>query len=784
MGKQGKLKTLRDVALQNKVSYLHQEMKTVQDTIPVKTFFPDGSFMLKNGNYSATWHFSDVNYNVAAADDKKSIFYGYGDLLEGLPEGVSSKLTIFNRKRDPRLFAALQVSGTGDEGTYTSEYNRYVSELMDSGNGIIQDKYITVNAAQKKSYTEAKSYFSQVENNLGAAFNRLGSFVARMDLNERLRILHDLYRFGSENSYRFNAEAAAKNGESVKDTIAPMSMCINRDYLEMGPLYVQAMELTDFGAFVSDDLISDLCLMEQPMMLSIDVIPIPLQEAVEEAQARYDAVETAVVRFREKHPSSPLPYQQETERKKAKEVLDDLLDNGQGMAAVSVTLIHLAVSKEQMDANCETLKGICAQHRCRLDILYHQQIDGLNTVLPYGPIHVPYNRLMTTDPASALMPFSSQEVCDRTGIPYGRQAISGNILVADRLMQINGNAFVLGVPGSGKSFVAKKEIVSLRLKYGDAVDILIIDPQDEYARLANGMGGAVINLASGSATYINALDMDSSYDDKNPLALKSEFLISLIEQMLGEEGLTAKARSVLDRCIAQTYKAYIKNGFQGKVPTLKDLSELLMEKGGDTGKEIAQSIELYTTGSLDVFARETNVDSQNPFTVYNIMDIGENLQNAAMFVVLDQIWNRLTRNFLAGRTTYIYIDEIYLMFLKRSTAEFFFKLWKQNRKYNGIVTGITQNVDECLASLTARTMLSNSDFLLIMRQSSTDADRLAELLKISEVQLSYIRNAEAGCGLMKVGSAIVPFKDSFPKDTELYRLISTNPRETRWNQEA
>lgn len=772
-----KLNTLEKVNFQNKVPYLQQRFRTAQDTIPVETVFPDGIFYLPKGNYSATFRFTDVNYGVASQEDKKSIFYAWGDLLMGLPVGVSTKVTIFNRKRDKNLMELLKVPEDSKNPVLGKEYNQYLLDLMESGSGIMQDKYITVNATEKKDIREARAYFSQLEGSLTSSFGQIGSTISRLDLSERLRVFHDFYRFGTED--RYDAVLETVKERSFKDVIAPMGMGHNKDFMEVGPLYARAMFLSDYGGFVVDKMISELCALERPMMLSIDIVPVPLQESVEEAQRRFDATEAEVSKYLRKNKGGILPEILERQRRKAKEVLHDLMEQGQGMAAITVTLVHLAESKEQLDIDTETLQNICTQRHCRLDTLYNQQIDGMNTVLPYGQTFVPFDYLMTTDPAAALMPFSSQEVCDRTGIPYGRQAVSGNILVADRLLQVNGNAFILGVPGSGKSFIAKKELLSLRLKYGDNVDILIIDPQGEYIRLADSMDGSVINIASGGVSYLNAMDMDKAYDDKNPLALKSEFLITLIEQMMGEAGLTTKARSVLDHCISLTYHNYIKNGYQGTPPTLVDLSEVLKAKGGAVGQEIAQSMAIYTTGTLNIFAQQTNVDSKNPFTVYCTKDIGANLQPVAMSVVMDQLWNRVVRNFLAGRITYIYIDEVYQMFLQDSTAEFFFKLWKIIRKFNGILTGITQNVEECLASLTARTMLSNSDFLLIMRQSPSDAAALADLLHISENQISFLKAAEPGSGLMKVSSAIVPFIDRFPKDTKLYQLINTNPREAK-----
>lgn len=776
------IKTLREVNLQNAVPYLHQKMKTVQDTIPVQAAFADGIFLLDNGNYSASWRFADVNYNVAADADKKSIFFGYGDLISGLPEGVSSKITLFNRKRDGGLLGALQaLEGENRPGDLIQEYNQYLEGLVSSGNGIVQDKYITINAAGKSDVREARNALQQTGAKLDECLSAVGSVMGRLSLNERLRVLHDFYRYGEEEAFRFDPEDAVKKGYSFKEEIAPVSIRIEKDYLELGGLYAQAMFLSGYGSYVSDDMISELCKLDRPMMLSIDVIPIPLQEAVEEAQRRYEGVESTTVKYRQKQynrktPGAPLPYRLEMERKQTKEVLDDLQTRGENMFVITVSLVHLASSLEELQLDGDTLKTTCAQRHSRLDILTYQQLDGLNTVMPYGQIHVPFNRSMMTDPAAALMPFSAQEICDRTGIPYGTQAVSGNLLAVDRLNQDNGNGFILGVSGAGKSFVAKKEINFLRMKYWDAVDILIIDPQGEYEKDVVPLGASVIDIASGGDVYINAMDLEESYDNKNPLALKSEYLITLVEQMVGEDKLTAVQRSVLDDCIGRVYRPYIRGKYKGEPPTLVELSQMLQERGGTAGKELAAAIGLYTTGTLDIFARRTNVDMKNPLTLFCTREIGENLKPLAMFVILDAVLNRVSQNFLKGRTTYIYIDEIYLMFLQEYTAVFFYKLWKQIRKFGGLLTGMTQNVEECLASLTARAMIGNSDFLIMLRQAPKDEEKLAEMLKISEVQLGYVRSAKKGCGLMKVGSAIVPFVDEFPENTRLFQLMNTDPR--------
>ena len=374
------------------------------------------------------------------------------------------------------------------------------------------------------------------------------------------------------------------------------------------------------------------------------------------------------------------------------------------------------------------------------------------------------------------MPFKVQEVAHEHGIYYGQNAISNNMIIANRKCLLNGNSFILGVSGSGKSFTGKCEIANLMLA-GDS-DIIIIDPEREYAPLVNAMGGAIIDISATSKNHINAMDMNSDYGDgEDPLILKSEFILSLCEQLIGSRSLGAQEKSLIDRCAKNVYRNYRKRGYKGKVPTLKDFRADLLKQDEPEAQEIALAIELFTDGSLNTFAKETNVDVNNRLICYDILDLGKQLLPIGMLVVLDSILNRITANRAKGKNTFIIIDEIYLLFQHEYSANFLFTLWKRVRKYGAFCTGITQNVDDLLQSHTARTMLANSEFVIMLNQASTDRIKLAELLNISDTQISYITNVEAGCGLMKVGSALVPFVNKFPKNTQLYRLMTTKPGE-------
>ena len=425
----------------------------------------------------------------------------------------------------------------------------------------------------------------------------------------------------------------------------------------------------------------------------------------------------------------------------------------------------------------DAILKIASKNLCQLGILRFQQLDGLNTVLPFGVRKIDAVRTLTTESLAVFMPFKVQEIRHENGIFYGQNVISKNMIIADRNQLLNGNSFTLGVSGSGKSFISKEEIASIKLKDKDA-DIIIIDPEREYSKLVRAFGGEVIKISATSRNHINAMDMTKDYGDgANPVILKSEFILSLCEQLIGSSNLGAKQKSIIDRCTANTYRFYQQGNYQGTPPTLQDFREELLKQDEPEAKEIALAIELFTNGSLNTFAMNTNVDTSNSLLCYDILDLGKQLLPIGMLVVLDSILNRITSNRNKGKHTYIFIDEIYLLFQYEYSANFLFTLWKRVRKYGACCTGITQNVEDLLQSHTARTMLANSEFIIMLNQASTDRTELARLLNISDLQMSYITNVKAGEGLIKIGSVLVPFVNKFPRNTELYKLMSTKPGE-------
>ena len=753
--------------------------RSVQDAIPIRRIFADGIFQVGN-RYSKTWSFTDINYAIAGKEDKTSMFLDYSELLNALDSGASAKITIYNRRINKAEFERSVLLPDKADGLdeYRHEFNQMLTaQVTGTSNSIVRERYLTVSVV-KRNQDEARSYFSRVGTDLVTHLAQLSSVATELTLNERLHIFRDFFKAGEQAAAEFNIHEHAKRGQHFKDWFCPDSMEFAADHFKLDARYGRVLYLQDYASYIKDSFVSELCDLDRDLMLSIDILPVPTDEAARQLQSTLLGVETNVANWQRRQNANnnftaTIPYDMELQRKETKEMLDDLTTRDQRMMFAVVTLVHLADSKEELDSDTETLQSIARKHLCQLTTLNWQQADGLVTALPLGLRRIDALRTLTTEALAVLMPFKAQEIWDRGGVYYGQNAISKNLIVADRRQLLNGNAFILGVSGSGKSFSAKKEMVSLALSTQD--DIIVIDPESEYRPLIEGLGGQVINISATSPNHINAMDMEQGYGDgENPVVLKSEFLLSLCEQLIGAGKLSAKEKSIIDRCTAQVYRDYIRSGYHGAVPTLQDFHAELLRQPEKEAQDVALAIELFTDGSLNTFAKPTNVDTNARILCYDIRDLGKQLLPVGMLVVLDSIFNRIIRNRGLKRNTWIYIDEIYLLFQHEYSANFLFTLWKRMRKYQACGTGISQNIEDLLQSHTARTMLANSEFLIMLNQAATDREELAHLLNISDNQLSYITNVDSGRGLIKCGSAIVPFVDHFPKN-KLYRLMTTKP---------
>ena len=776
------LKTLKTIFKQDKEKI--KVPKFVQDIIPVKAIYEDGLFLVGKNKYSKSYKFLDINYAVASREDKEAMFLEYSELLNSLDTGSTAKITINNRRINKLDFEKnILLKYSGDElDKFRKEYNEMLLVQSKTANEIVQEKIITI-SVYKKSIDEARSYFSRIGADLCNHFGALGSKCIELDAKERLRIAHDFYRTGEETAFTFDIHEHMKLGHDFRDLICPDSAKFKSDYFQIGNRYGKVFFLKSYASYIKDSMVTELTELNKNMMLSIDIIPIPMDEAVKEAENRRLGIETNITNWQRKQNannnfSAIIPYDMEQQRNESKEFLDDLITRDQRMFLSVLTMVITEESLEKLKVLSDAIEQIAGKNMCQMGTLRYQQLDGLETVLPFGIRKINALRTLTTESLAVFMPFKVQEIRHENGVFYGQNTISKNMIMVDRKQLLNGNSFILGVSGSGKSFTAKQEITSIKLREPDA-DIIIVDPEREYSPLVNALGGEVIKISATSDNHINAMDMNSEYGDgTNPVILKSEFILSLCEQLIGSGNLGPKQKSIIDRCTASVYRIFQQGNYQGIPPTLQDFREELLKQEEPEAKEIALAIELFTNGSLNTFALNTNVDTSNKLICYDILDLGKQLLPIGMLVVLDSILNRITANRTKGKNTYIFIDEIYLLFQYEYSANFLFTLWKRVRKYGAYATGITQNVEDLLQSHTARTMLANSEFIIMLNQAYIDRLELGKLLNISDEQMSFITNVGAGEGLMRVGSANVPFVNRFPKNTELYRLMTTKPGES------
>ena len=706
------LRTLKNLFKQDREKFVVP--KSVQNVIPIKTIWEDGIFLVGRNKYAKTFKFEDINYAVASREDKEAMFLEYSELLNSLDSGATTKITINNRRLNKADFEQTILIPMADDGLdkYRKEYNKMLLDKATGANSIVQDKYVTVSVC-KKNIEEARNYFARVGADLIAHFNRLGSKCVELDAGDKLRIFHDFYRTGEETAFHFDITQTMRKGHDFKDFICPDTFEFESDCFRMGDRYGRVIFLREYAAYIKDSMVAELCELNRNMMLSVDIIPVPTDEAVQEVENRLLGVETNITNWQRKQNqnnnfSAVIPYDLEQQRKESKEFLDDLTTRDQRMMFAVLTMVHTADTKEQLDNDTEALLTTARKHLCQFAVLKYQQMDGLNTVMPFGTRKIDAFRTLTTESLAVFIPFRVQDIYHENGIYYGQNVISKNMIIADRKQLLNGNEFILGVSGGGKSFAAKNEIINLILS-SDA-DVIIIDPEREYSPLVKAMGGQIINISATSPNHINAMDMNKEYGDgANPVILKSEFIMSLCEQLIGGNNLGAKQKSIIDRCTASVYRTYQQNDYQGTVPTLQDFRDELLKQDEPEAKEIALAIELFTHGSLNTFAKPTNVDTNSYLICYDILDLGKQLMPIGMLVVLDSILNRITQNRAKGKKTFIFIDEIYLLFQHEYSANFLFTLWKRVRKYGAYASGITQNVDDlCRAIQQGQCLLTRS----------------------------------------------------------------------------
>lgn len=755
---------------------LHTLPGSVQKNIPIRAFHPNGIFE-HNQEYSVSFRFSDIEYSAASEAAQMDMIVQYRDIIKMIDEDCLAQITLVNRKADAAMFReALSIPDQGDGlDVYRHEINKMNMERADAGsNNILRDRYLTI-SVPRRTVDEAKIVFNRLEGSFKTYFKALGSDCERLTTLERARVLHDFYRPGQSPNFNLDLDREIRLGNDVRDYLCPMGLefPFDKDYFKVENRYGRVLYLAEFPSNLQDSILS--VLMEQPfeMALSMHMINKSREGARRLVEQKLLAVNTEIsnsVRVGGKLGNfyAQPPMHLEQKKNGYELVLQNMDERDERIVLGQITLVHMADTLEELNSDTATLLAAGRRKDCQIGSLFYQQRKGLNTVLPYGLRFTETLRTLESECAAMFMPFNTQEIWDREGICYGTNQLSGNLVVADRSKTVNGHAFILAITGGGKSVIAKSEMIAVILKYLND-DVIVIDPQREYSALVELLGGSIINVSANSKDYINVMERNDDLDAGDSIKVKSQSVLSLAEQFLGT--INNAQRSIIDRCVRNLMMQ------RQDECTLVDLYELLLAQKEPEARDIALNFEIFVTGSLNVFAHKSNVDMNKRLLCFDIKDLEDQMKPVGMTVVMDAVLSRVARNKKLGKRTWVYFDELWMMFLMDYTAELVDSFWKLVRKYGGFMTGITQNVTEVMKSNYACNMLANSEFVFMLNQSQPDRETLIRLLDLSPSQAAFITNSPQGFGLMRAGSAVVPLNALFDKNTRLYRAITTKLEE-------
>ena len=759
---------------------LYKAPKSIQETTEILKVAENGIFEVSKGRYSKCYLFQDLNYTTTNEEEQIEIFEHYCKFLNSLD--CVFKITINNKNKDMiHLRDVVLLGYQYDEfDRFRKIYNDIIEEKIREGRqGIEQEKYLTL-TIERKNFEEAKAQFATLEATIQKAFAELGTTIRALNGNERLKVLHDFYHLGNEDDFDFDIKHAKKVGADFRNDLCNGMLKYFPDHIEDEGKYMRALFFKKYPSSLSDGFLNKIASLPVHSITSIDVVPIPKDLTTRTLQKKYLGIESDIIkqqRVRNKNNdfSSEISYAKRTEKKEIEEIMDDVRENDQCLFYVAVTVILVAESKEELESVTETLEAIGKGDSVTIDTHYLKQREALNTALPIGVRQVETMRTMLTQSVAALMPFNVQELNDNGGNYYGINQISKNINVGNRKKLINGNGFIFGVPGSGKSFFAKQEMGNVFLNTED--DVIVIDPMNEYFDIAKTFKGAIVNLSAYTKNYVNPLHADLAHINekgiRDVIADKSEFMLGLCDQLLGN-ALNKKHHSIIDRCIRDLY---MKAWRTKQVPLMTDFYQILKSQNEMEAQELALALELFVEGSLNIFNHHTNVDVDNRFTVYGIQDLGAQLAPVAMLVMMESIQQRIIDNGRKGRATWLYIDECHVLLNSDYSATYLQQLWKKVRKQGGLCTGITQNVTDLLQNYVAMTLLSNSEFVALLKQANVDSAKLAEVIGVSDAQLRFVSNSASGTGLLKCGSVVIPFDNQISKESDLYKLYNTNIHE-------
>ena len=763
-----------------------KKQQSAQDSIPYERMWPDGICRVSPTHYTKTVQFQDINYQLNQNDDKTAIFEAWCDFLNYFDSSIKVQLSFLNLSATKESFAqSIDIPPQGDEfDSIRTEYTEMLQNPLAKGNnGLIKSKYLTF-GIDADNIRVAKPRLERIETDILNNFKRLGVKAESLNGVERLRLLHSIFHMDEPEPFRFSWNLLAPSGLSTKDFIAPSSFAFpNGRMFHMGRTHGAVSFVQILAPELNDRMLADFLDMESSLIVNLHIQSVDQVSAIKTIKRKITDLDRSKIEEQKKavragYDMDIIPSDLATYGAEAKKLLQDLQSRNERMFLVTFLILNTADSQRQLDNNIFQASSIAQKYNCSLVRLDFQQEEGLMSSLPLGLNQIDIRRGLTTSSTAIFIPFTTQELFQtgKEALYCGINALSNNLIMVDRKLLKNPNGLILGTPGSGKSFSAKREILNVFLVTDD--DIIICDPEAEYFPLVQRLGGQVIKISPTSRQYVNPMDLNLDYsDDENPLSLKVDFLLSFCDIVVGsKDGLQPVEKTIIDRCVRMVYRDYLADPRPENMPVLGDLYDLLRAQEEKEAQYIATALEIYVTGSLSVFNHRTNVDIQNRVVCYDIKELGKQLKQLGMLVIQDQVWNRVTINRAAGKTTRYYVDEFHLL-LKGELGSWSVEIWKRFRKWGGVPTGITQNIKDLLASREIENIFENSDYIYMLNQASGDRAILAQKLNISPHQLSYVTHSGEGEGLLFYGNTILPFVDRFPKETELYRIMTTKPNE-------
>ena len=751
--------------------------------------WPDGVCRVADSFYTKTVQFQDINYQLSQNEDKSAIFDAWCDFLNYFDSSIRFQFSFLNLSASMESFEqSIYIPPQNDSfDSIRAEYAQMLqNQLAKGNNGLIKTKFLTF-GIEADSIKAAKPRLERIENDILNNFKRLGVSAASLNGLERLRLMHDIFHMDDQSRFQFSWDWLAPSGLSTKDFIAPTSFEFKEGRIfRMGKKFGAVSFLQILAPELNDRMLADFLDMESSLIVNMHVQSVDQVAAIKTVKRKITDLDKMKIEEQKKavragYDMDIIPSDLATYGTEAKNLLKELQSRNERMFLLTFLVMNTADSKQQLDNNVFQASSIAQKYNCQLARLDYQQEEGLMSSLPLGRNLVEIQRSLTTSSTAIFIPFTTQELFQSGGeaLYYGLNALSNNLIMVDRKKLKNPNGLILGTPGSGKSFSAKREITNAFLITND--DIAICDPEGEYYPLVQRLGGQVIRISPTSSDYINPMDINLNYsDDENPLSLKADFILSLCELVVGSrDGLQPVEKTVIDRCVRLIYQPYLNDPCPENIPILGDLYEALLKQEEKEAHHIATALEIYVSGSLNVFNHRTNVDVNNRIVCYDIKELGKQLKKLGMLIVQDQVWGRVTANRAAGKSTRYYMDEFHLLLKEEQTAAYSVEIWKRFRKWGGIPTGITQNVKDLLSSREVENIFENSDFVYMLNQAGGDRQILAKQLNISPHQLSYVTHSGEGEGLLFYGNVILPFIDRFPKDTELYAVMTTKPNEMK-----